>query len=76
MKSNPIRCLALVSQAFADGELGTGVIESELTTALARALECPKRDPEALASAVQARFGRQRFATVAYATVERVLARS
>jgi phosphatidyl-myo-inositol dimannoside synthase len=68
--------IAGAKDALADGELGIGVMESELTTALAREFERPKRDPEKLARAVQARFGRQRFTTIAYAAVERVLARS
>ena len=48
--------------ALADGELGMAVTESELLSALARALERPKPNGHALAAAVRARFGRERFA--------------
>ena len=62
--------------ALADDELGTGVTETGLAAALARALESPKRDREALAGAVRARFGCQSFTTGAHAAVTRVLAPS
>jgi phosphatidylinositol alpha-1,6-mannosyltransferase len=62
--------------ALADGELGTVVTEAGLDQALARALNRSKRDPQALAGAVQARFGRQSFTLGARAAVARVLAPS
>jgi phosphatidylinositol alpha-1,6-mannosyltransferase len=62
--------------ALAAGELGTGVTASGLAAALARALESPKCDRKALASAVRARFGCRNFTTRARAAVTRVLAPS
>jgi phosphatidylinositol alpha-1,6-mannosyltransferase len=60
--------------ALADGELGTRVIESGLAAELARVLKSPKRNPESLARAVQARFGYESFSTGTRAVVARVLA--
>jgi phosphatidylinositol alpha-1,6-mannosyltransferase len=68
--------VAGAQDALADGELGTSVTESELTAALARALECPKFHPDALARAVRARFGCRSFTSGACAAVTRVLAPS
>jgi phosphatidylinositol alpha-1,6-mannosyltransferase len=62
--------------ALADGELGTCLTETGLTAALARALGTPKRDREALAGAVRARFGCRSFTAGACAAVPRVLASS
>jgi phosphatidylinositol alpha-1,6-mannosyltransferase len=68
--------VAGANDALADGELGTGVTETGLAAALARALESPKPDREALAGAVRSRFGCRSFTSGARAAVERVLARS
>jgi phosphatidylinositol alpha-1,6-mannosyltransferase len=62
--------------ALANGELGTGVSDSWVGAALARALDCPKRDPHTLSDAVRARFGWRNFTTAARSAVERVLAPS
>jgi phosphatidylinositol alpha-1,6-mannosyltransferase len=47
--------------ALADGELGSCVAETELGEAIAKRLEMPRSDPQVLASAVEARFGREAF---------------
>lgn len=49
--------------ALADGELGTAVSEVDLPSALERLLAAPKPDPNVIAAAVRARFGRQTFDT-------------
>jgi len=56
--------------AFADGELGIAVRESELPAALCHALLGPKPRPEALAASVHARFGRECFASRAHAVLK------
>lgn len=68
--------VAGANDALADGELGTGVTETGLAAALARALESPKPDREAFAGAVRSRFGCRSFTSGARAAVERVLTRS
>jgi phosphatidylinositol alpha-1,6-mannosyltransferase len=62
--------------ALADGDLGIGVTEPGIAAALARLLERPECNGEALADAVRARFGRQNFTAGARAAVARVLALS
>jgi phosphatidylinositol alpha-1,6-mannosyltransferase len=62
--------------ALADEDLGTCIGECGLVATLVRALERPKRDPEALAGAVRARFGSQNFSAGARAALTRVLATS
>jgi len=58
--------------ALADGELGSAVSnENDLLPALARLLDTPTPDPNALSQAVHARFGRQVF----HAQLEMVLRR-
>jgi phosphatidylinositol alpha-1,6-mannosyltransferase len=59
--------------ALADGELGMAVTEPELLPALARVLERPKPDGQALAAAVRARFGRERFGECAHAVLNRLM---
>jgi glycosyltransferase involved in cell wall biosynthesis len=59
--------------ALADGELGMAVTEPELLSALARALEQPKPNGHALAAAVRARFGRERFGVGAHAVLNRLI---
>jgi phosphatidylinositol alpha-1,6-mannosyltransferase len=65
--------VAGTQDALADGELGTGVCESEFTSALAQALECPKSDPEDVADALRERFGRQSFINRVNVVIARVL---
>ena len=48
--------------ALCDGELGNAVDEQEFTSTLARTIVNVGPDPQALASAVPQRFGRERFA--------------
>jgi phosphatidylinositol alpha-1,6-mannosyltransferase len=62
--------------ALADGDLGIRVGNAGLGAELARALGCLKRDPEALAEAVRARFGRSSFTNHARVAIERALAPS
>ena len=59
--------------ALADGELGMAVTEPELLSTLTRALERPKPNGHALAAAVRARFGRERFAVGAHAVLNRLM---
>jgi phosphatidyl-myo-inositol dimannoside synthase len=59
--------------ALADGELGTIVSEAELPNALARLLATPKKDAQALADAVRARFGHELFAAGAHAAMNRLM---
>jgi phosphatidylinositol alpha-1,6-mannosyltransferase len=58
--------------ALADGELGIAVTEPELLSTLTWALERPKPNGHALAAAVRARFGRERFAVGAHAVLHRL----
>jgi phosphatidylinositol alpha-1,6-mannosyltransferase len=78
MSGTPVVGLAVggAQDALADGELGTAVTESELAVALAAALESPKRDGDAVARAVRARFGSEAFAVGARAAIDRVAAPS
>jgi phosphatidylinositol alpha-1,6-mannosyltransferase len=68
--------VAGAQDALAAGELGTGVTETGLVAALARALKCARCDREALARGVRARFGWQNFTAGARAAITRVLALS
>jgi phosphatidylinositol alpha-1,6-mannosyltransferase len=56
--------------ALADGELGIAVEESELPAVLCQALLDSRPQPEALATAVHARFGRECFASRARAVLK------
>ena len=47
--------------ALADGELGTVVLEDDLSDAIAQLLATPKPDADTLSQAVRARFGRAVF---------------
>src|SRR5262249_14799665 len=59
--------------ALADGELGELVSpQSNLAAALMRVLERDKPDPDALAAATRARFGREPFTAGAGAVIERL----
>ena len=58
--------------ALGDGELGTAVSEVDLSATIARLLEHPKCRGGALAAAVSARFGRERFAASARTVVDRL----
>jgi phosphatidylinositol alpha-1,6-mannosyltransferase len=64
--------VAGAKDALADGELGALVAESELTTALTRMLGSMKPEPEALAAAIRARFGRDVFIARARTTINRM----
>jgi phosphatidylinositol alpha-1,6-mannosyltransferase len=68
--------IAGARDALADGEFGTAVTDCALATALASALERPRREPEALSAAVRSRFGSESFATGARAAFTRVLTAS
>ena len=57
--------------ALADGELGIAVRDSELPAALCHALLGPRPQPQALAAAVHARFGRECFASRIRAVLKR-----
>jgi phosphatidyl-myo-inositol dimannoside synthase len=59
--------------ALADGELGTTSLEADLSATIARLLDEPKPDSDALAVAVRARFGRETFAANAHAALNRLL---
>jgi phosphatidylinositol alpha-1,6-mannosyltransferase len=59
--------------ALTDSELGMAVTESEFLSTLMRALERPKPNGHAPAAAVQARFGRKRFAAGVHAAWNRLL---
>ncbi len=58
--------------ALADGELGTAVSEEDLSATIARLLDQPKCHCSALAAAVSARFGRERFAAGARTVFDRL----
>ena len=62
--------------ALADGELGTVTSEAELPATIARLLDEPKLDPDALATAARARFGRETFTLGAHAVLNRLTAAS
>jgi phosphatidyl-myo-inositol dimannoside synthase len=57
---------------LADGELGTMTSESELVTSISRLLLEPKPDSEKLRSAVDARFGRDKFTANVRAVLQRL----
>jgi phosphatidyl-myo-inositol dimannoside synthase len=59
--------------ALADGELGGAADESDLVSALMRALQKPKPNGLALATAARERFGREQFARAASGVVRRLL---
>jgi phosphatidyl-myo-inositol dimannoside synthase len=59
--------------ALADGELGTAVSEDDLPGAIARLFASPRPDPDALSSAVRARFGRPIFRAQVAMAIERLL---
>ena len=59
--------------ALADGELGTLASEADLPAAIARLLDAPKPDPQTLAAATRARFGRAAFRIQVKAALDRVL---
>jgi phosphatidyl-myo-inositol dimannoside synthase len=58
--------------ALADGELGVLVPESNLATALVRALERERPEPYELAANTRARFGCEPFSACACAVIERL----
>ncbi|MGH9545445.1 MAG: glycosyltransferase family 4 protein [Terriglobales bacterium] len=64
--------VAGAKDALADGHLGTVVPEAELAATIARLLLEPKPDPDTLAAAVRARFGRETFATGVYTALNRL----
>jgi phosphatidylinositol alpha-1,6-mannosyltransferase len=59
--------------ALADGELGMAVDEDDLPTAIERALDDTRSDPEALASATRSRFGRKPFAASVRIVMNRLM---
>lgn len=60
--------------ALADGELGIVISEEDdLSAAIARLLDSPKPDPDALSGAVRARFGRAVFRRQLAMALERLL---
>jgi phosphatidylinositol alpha-1,6-mannosyltransferase len=62
------------ADALADGELGTVITEKDdLPAAIARFLDSPKPDPNALSRAVRARFGRAAFQARIGMAFERLL---
>jgi phosphatidylinositol alpha-1,6-mannosyltransferase len=64
--------IAGAKDALANGELGRLTSERELGLAIASLLDQPRPLPEQLASAVQSRFGSERFTAGAYAAVNRL----
>jgi phosphatidylinositol alpha-1,6-mannosyltransferase len=58
--------------ALADGALGIVVAESDLSRAVHQALLSPRNDPDALAAAVRARFGRDLFQDSVNAVLKRL----
>jgi phosphatidylinositol alpha-1,6-mannosyltransferase len=58
---------------LADGELGVCVPEVDLLEAIHRTLTGPKPDPNALAIAARARFGRERFGAGVRSALNRLL---
>ena len=64
--------VAGAKDALADGQLGTAVLEAEFHLTLSCILDAPKPDPNALATAARARFGREVFAAGARAALGRV----
>ena len=64
--------IAGATDALADGQLGTAVTEAEFPRAIDRALAAPKPDPQALAGATRALFGRERFVAGAFAALNRL----
>jgi len=65
--------VAGATDALADGQLGTLVAENDLPCAVARLLAAPRPDTQALAAAVRARFGREKFAVSARAALNRLM---
>jgi len=61
--------------ALADGELGTTSSEAEFSATIARLLDEPEPDSGALAVAVRARFGRERFAANTRVALNRLIER-
>ena len=59
--------------ALADGELGIAVTEDDLPAAIERALGDARSDPNALASATRARFGRKPFAASVRRVIDRLM---
>jgi phosphatidylinositol alpha-1,6-mannosyltransferase len=65
--------LAGARDALADGELGITASEADLAATMTRLLARPKADPNAIAAAVRARFGRGAFAANACGAILRLL---
>jgi phosphatidylinositol alpha-1,6-mannosyltransferase len=65
--------VAGAKDALDDGELGETASEAELASTIARLLDKPKSNPEMLAAAVCAQFGRQTFIHGARAALDRVI---
>jgi phosphatidylinositol alpha-1,6-mannosyltransferase len=65
--------VAGAKDALADGHLGTAVSEAELSVTLARLLAAPMPDPNALAAAARARFGRETFAASTRTVLSRLM---
>ena len=61
--------------ALADGELGTSTSEAELSVAISRLLHLAKPDSFTLASAVRARFGREKFVAAVHRVLNRLTER-
>jgi phosphatidyl-myo-inositol dimannoside synthase len=59
--------------ALADGELGAAVSEDELVAEIARLLDMPRPNPDALSRAVRARFGRPAFRAQVSMAFDRLL---
>ena len=65
--------IAGAKDVLADGELGLCVAEPDFVDELHRALTAPKPDPDALATAARARFGRVPFGAGVRAALTRVM---